>query len=82
MASAEDEIRWSQFVFSYLYFLYDSTKPYVVGNQQNRLSEMIHFSSHNLGFECQIKRLECKIFPLFELCQWHIYLLNKNELRW
>ena len=40
------------------------TKSYVVGTQKNRLTETILLSTHNIGFECQIRILEHEKCPI------------------
>ena len=48
--------------FSILYLSYDSTKPYVMGTQKNRLIERILLSTHNIGFKYLIRVLKFRRF--------------------
>ena len=54
---SEDSIRRSKQVFPQPYLSFDSTKPYVVGTQNNCHTEtiLLSTSTHNIGFECQIR---------------------------
>ena len=54
----------SKLIFYPQYLSYYSTKPYVVGTQKKHLTETILLSTHNIGFECQIRILEHEIFAL------------------
>ena len=57
-------MRGSEQVYSPQNFTCYSTKSYVVGTQMNRLTEMISLSTHNIGFDCQIRILDHETCPL------------------
>ena len=64
------EIR-NELVFSHPYLSYDSSKPYAVGTQKNRLIDTILLSTHNIGFWSQVMIWRCenkKLFSYLELC--------------
>ena len=54
----------SKLVFSQQYLSKDSTKPYVVGTQKNRLPETILLSTYNIGFKGHKRILVLEIFVL------------------
>ena len=72
-----DKKEWTA-LFPYISISNDSTKPYVVGTQKNRLTETILLSTHNIGFQGQIRIWGCEILFLSGALILHVHVHHYN----